>query len=308
MSGMDAFVFPGQGSQRRGMGRELFDEVPEYRAVESEVDALVGYSMRELCIEDPHGRLNDTRYTQPALYVVNALYFYRAVRQGKRPEYLAGHSVGEYSALFAAGAFDFITGLRLARKRGELMSRSRGGGMAAVIGVSPSAIEEIFRTCELTGLDIANFNSPSQTVISGPDAELKRVAAPLEAAGVRLYVPLPVSAAFHSRYMLQTATEFADFLLAQTFREPRIPVVANVTGKPYPDAASIPDLLRRQIASPVHWLQSVRHLIDRGVTTFTELGPGNVLTRLVQEIRQSRNTAPVTGSRFAFSPGNPATQ
>ncbi len=288
MTGMTAFVFPGQGSQKRGMGRELFDEVPEYKAVESEVDEIVGYSMRKLCIEDPNSLLNDTRFTQPALYVVNALYFYRAISQGKRPAYVAGHSLGEYDALLAAGAFDFTTGLRLVRRRGELMSQAKNGGMAAVIGLAPQRIEPILRDNGLASLDVANFNSTSQTVISGPVQDIKRAGARFEAAGARLYMPLQVSAAFHSRYMAQAAREFAEFLCSVSFNEPRIKVIANVTAQPYAGAAWISELLVRQISSSVLWTQSVRYLIDRGVTQFAEIGPGNVLTRLVQDIQQSQ--------------------
>ncbi len=289
MSITTAFVFPGQGSQKRGMGRELFDEVPEYREAEREVDAIVGYSMRQLCIEDAGGLLSDTRYTQPALYVVNALYYYRAIRQG-RPTYLAGHSLGEYNALLAAGAFDLTTGLRLVKKRGELMSRAKDGGMAAVVGVSPGRIEQILRDNGLTSLDVANFNSTSQTVISGPREDIKRAAARFEAAGARLYMPLVVSAAFHSRYMVQAAQEFAEFLRPVAFNELRTQVIANATGRPYAGAASIAELLVKQISSSVLWVHSVRYMIDRGVTQFTEVGPGNVLTRLVQDIQQPRQT------------------
>jgi malonyl CoA-acyl carrier protein transacylase len=132
---MIAFVFPGQGSQKRGMGAGLFDEARQYAEVEKEVDAILGYSLRELCLEDPDNRLKETEFTQPCLYVVNALHYYKAVNQGARPDYLAGHSLGEYNALLAAGVFDFLTGLRLAQRRGELMSRAKNGGMAAVIGL-----------------------------------------------------------------------------------------------------------------------------------------------------------------------------
>src|SRR6185295_15987496 len=130
---MIAFVFPGQGAQKRGMGQGLFDEVREYSAVEREVDALMGYSMRKLCLEDVDNRLKETQYTQPALYVVNALHYYKARSQGLQPGFLAGHSLGEYNALLAAGVFDLLTGLRLVKKRGELMARARAGGMGAII-------------------------------------------------------------------------------------------------------------------------------------------------------------------------------
>src|ERR1700733_8040785 len=132
---MIAFIFPGQGSQKRGMGQGLFDDVREYAVAEKEVDMILGYSLRKLCLEDADNRLKETQFTQPSLYVVNALYYYKALRQGPRPSYLAGHSLGEYNALHAAGVFDLLTGLRLVKKRGELMSQAKNGGMGAVIGL-----------------------------------------------------------------------------------------------------------------------------------------------------------------------------
>src|SRR5881397_1216148 len=150
---MIAFVFPGQGSQKRGMGQGLFDDVPQYAAVEKAVDAILGYSMRRLCLEDPENRLKETQFTQPSLYVVNALHYYKAAREGTQPAYLAGHSLGEYNALLAAGVFDFLTGLRLVKKRGELMSQARNGGMAAVIGLDADRIAKVIQENGLAGID-----------------------------------------------------------------------------------------------------------------------------------------------------------
>jgi malonyl CoA-acyl carrier protein transacylase len=286
---MIAFVFPGQGSQRKGMGEELFDTVPEYAAVERDVDAMLGYSMRRLCLEDPDRRLTQTQYTQPSLYVVSALHYYKAAARGAKPDYLAGHSLGEYDALLAAGAFDFLTGLRLVQKRGELMSQAKNGGMAAVIGLSADKVAKVIRDDGLAGLDVANFNTPSQTVVSGPVDEVKRSGPFFEKAGAQMYIPLQVSAAFHSRYMVDAARAFADFLAPMSFAAPAIPVVANATAQPYPsvDASeAIKSLLVDQITHSVQWMQSIRFLIGRGVTEISEMGPGNVLTRMVQQIRQ----------------------
>src|SRR5215471_15341352 len=289
---MIAFVFPGQGSQKRGMGRGLFDEVGEYAAVEKEVDTILGYSLRELCLEDTDNRLKETQFTQPCLYVVNALHYYKAAGQGARPAYLAGHSLGEYNALLAAGVFDFLTGLRLVQRRGELMSRAKNGGMAAVIGLGARLVANVIRENGLASIDVANFNTPSQTVVSGPVEDVRRAGPLFEKAGARLYMPLQVSAAFHSRYMADAAKAFADFLDPVPFAAPKIPVVANATAQPYPTdrgSESIKSLLVKQITHSVQWTQSIRFLISQGVTQFSEMGPGNVLTRMTQQIQQEED-------------------
>ena len=288
---MIACVFPGQGSQKRGMGQGLFDEVREYAAVERDVDAMLGYSMRKLCLEDADNRLKETQYTQPSLYVVNALHYYKAVSEGARPAWLAGHSLGEYNALLAAGVFDFLTGLRLVQKRGELMAQAKNGGMGAVIGLDAATISRVLQDSGLTTIDVANFNSPSQTVVSGPIEDIKRAGAFFEKAGAQMYVPLQVSAAFHSRYMEDAAKKFADFIAPMAFAAPRIPVVANATAQPYPTfnaSDAVKKLLVDQITHSVQWTQTVRFLLAQGVAQFSEMGPGNVLTRMVQQIQQAK--------------------
>lgn len=288
---MAVYVFPGQGSQKKGMGAGLFDEVAEFLAVEKEIDSLLGYSLRHLCLEDSENQLNQTQYTQPCLYIINALHYYKAVSAGcADPRYLAGHSLGEYNALLAAGAFDFLTGLRLVKKRGELMSQARDGGMAAVLGLSTAVIAQVIQANGLSTIDVANFNSPGQTIISGPLKDITRAAAFFDKAGVKMYVPLPVSAAFHSRYVADAAVAFDDFLQGFKFNALQTPVVANVTGRLYPSgdpSAVIRATLVRQITQPVLWSQSIRFLLNRGEVDFTEMGPGNVLTRLIQEIKDA---------------------
>jgi len=267
----------------------LFDEVREYAAAEQEVDAILGYSMRMLCLEDAGNRLKQTQFTQPSLYVVNALHYYKAVSEGSRPAYAAGHSLGEYNALLAAGVFDFLTGLRLVVKRGELMSQARNGGMAAVIGLGADRIPQVIQENGLTSVDVANFNTPSQTVVSGPVDDIKRAGPFFENAGAQMYIPLQVSAAFHSRYMADAAQAFAAFLAPLSFAAPRIPVVANVTARLYPTenaSETVKSLLVRQITQSVLWTESIRFLAGQGVTEFREVGPGNVLTRMVQQIQQ----------------------
>ena len=283
---MIAAIFPGQGSQRRGMGQGLFDEVREYAALEPDVDRLVGYSMRQLCLDDPDNRLKETQYTQPALYVVNALHYYKAHSAGTRPDMVAGHSLGEYSALLVAGAFDFLTGLRLVRERGALMAKARDGGMAAVVGVGVERVADILRRERLESLDVANYNTPKQVVVSGPVGDIER-AGPIFTQAGAMFFPLPVSAAFHSRYMTEASVEFERFLATVSFNALTLPVISNVSGAPYPGggAAAIRDALVSQLRMPVLWEQSVRYMMRAGVTEFTEMGPGNVLTRLVQQIK-----------------------
>ncbi|MCP4363201.1 MAG: ACP S-malonyltransferase, partial [Chloroflexi bacterium] len=209
---MNVYIFPGQGSQEQGMGQGLFDEVAEFTIWEPEIDALLGYSIRQLCLDDPEQRLKQTQYTQPALYMVNALHYLKKRAEGTTPDYVAGHSLGEYNALLVAGAFDFMTGLRLVQKRGKLMAQAKAGSMAAIIGLTPEQIGEALQANGLTGIDMANYNAPSQIVISGSAAEVDQAEAVLNQAGARLVIPLPVSAAFHSRLMEPAAKEFAEFL------------------------------------------------------------------------------------------------
>lgn len=268
------------------MGAELFERYADWTA---EADAVLGYSIRELCIEDPRGELGLTQFTQPALYVVNALT-YRARQDAgtPAPDFVAGHSLGEYNALQAAGVFDFATGLRMVRRRGEIMGQVSGGGMAAVVGLDPARIREVLDSSEAgRRLDVANLNSFDQTVIAGPKDDLAAVKADFEAAGVRAYIPLNVSAPFHSRYMREPQAAFAAFLADIPLAAPAIPVLANVTGRPY-EAGRERETLAAQIGSSVHWLESMVFLLDQPEPQFEEVGPGSVLTKIVAQIRKRR--------------------
>lgn len=285
---MSVFLFPGQGSQKVGMGGDLFDEVLHSIAIESEIDSILGYSIRQLCLQDAEGRLKQTNYTQPALYVVNALHCQKAVAEGGKPTAVAGHSLGEFNALLAAGCFDFLTGLRLVAKRGELMSKALNGGMLAVVGLSADRMAQVVSDAELYTLDAANFNAPTQTVLSGPIEDLKLAAPLLQAAGAAMCVQLPVSAAFHSRYMRDAARAFGDFLAGFEFQPPALTVLSNVTALPYrPDATSaeIREKLVQQMVKPVRWMEIIRYFAHQGEEDLREVGPGNVLTRLTQQIR-----------------------
>ena len=275
------FVFPGQGSQSVGMGETLF---AEFADLTKRADEILGYSIKKLCVEDPDGNLNLTQYTQPALFAVNCLtYLQKMAETGQKPDFAAGHSLGEYTALFAAGAFDFETGLRLVQKRGELMGRAKGGGMAAVIGLSAEKVREILEGSGIDTIDVANYNSPKQTILSGPKEDLESAKSAFEEGGARRYLPLKVSAAFHSRYMSEAGSEFSEFLSQITFSELEIPVISNVTATPH-EGATIGKNLSLQITSSVRWQESVEYLAKQGCEDFIEIGPGNVLTKLIQQI------------------------
>jgi len=279
-------LFPGQGSQIKGMGADLFDRFPDWTAV---ADAALGYSMRELCVDDPRGELVLTNFTQPALFTVNAMTYRARQEEGRpAPAFVAGHSLGEYNALLAAGVFDYATGLALVAKRGALMSAVRGGGMSAVIGLKPDAIDAVLAESEPgRRLDVANVNSFDQTVIAGPKADLEAVEAPLAAAGARGCIPLNVSAPFHSRYMRAAQDDFTAFLAAFPLRAPEIPVVANATARPYV-AEAVRETLARQIGSSVRWLESMLWLLDQRDAEFEEVGPGAVLTKILAQIKKKR--------------------
>lgn len=282
------YVFPGQGSQRAGMGSDLF---PKYAHLVKRADAVLGYSIVTLCMEGPAERLADTRYTQPALFVVNALSYLERVKQtGIVPDYVAGHSIGEFNALFAAGAFDFLTGLELVKERGALMAQMEGGGMAAVLGMSVERLKELLAEHGFSSIDIANYNAPEQTVISGPRDDIMIAKQVLERSGARMVVPLKVGAAFHSRYMASVETAFARFLASYQFSRLKIPVISNLEATPY-HGASIAENLVKQISHPVQWMQSLLYLARQPSPEFHEIGPGRVLTSLTKQILEGSNAS-----------------
>lgn len=276
------YVFPGQGAQMVGMGGSLFDEFEEMTAI---ADRVLGYSVKRLCLEDPEGRLGDTTFTQPALYTVNALmYMKKLIESGGRPDYVAGHSLGEYNALYAAGVFDFESGLQLVRSRGDVMGKASGGGMAAVIGLQEEQLRETLLEHGFISLDIANLNTPTQIAISGPRKNIEEACAILETLpNVKMVVPLKTSGAFHSRYMKEAQEKFAETVRTIRFQPPRLPVISNVTARPY-KVDCIAELLISQITHPVKWTESIRYLLGKDEMTFEEIGPGRVLTGLIQKI------------------------
>ncbi|BCB74877.1 hypothetical protein GCM10022251_54080 [Phytohabitans flavus] len=273
------YVFPGQGSHRVGMGEGLFERYPH---LVRQADSVLGYSIAELCLRGSAERLTDTRYTQPAIYVVNALSYLERVRDtAVIPDIVAGHSVGEYAALFAGGAFDFVTGLELVDERARCMASAGPGAMGAVIGLPAQELRD--RLADLSeAVDIANLNSETQTVISGPPDEIDRVIAALRRADGVTAIRLKVSGAFHSRYMAGAAERFGPHLDRYRYGLLRLPVVANATARPYADG-TVADLLRRQVTAPVRWAETVRYLLDQPDPRIEEIGSGDVLTRLLPQ-------------------------
>lgn len=279
-----ACVFPGQGSQRKGMGEDVFDHYP---SLVNEASEILGYSIKELCLNDPARKLNNTEYTQPALFVVNALSYLKLKEETRLvPAAVAGHSLGEFNALFAAGAMDFETGLMLVQKRGAIMAKMQQGGMAAVKGLSKKQIDAVIERHGLQALDIANYNTPNQIVLSGPRELINSSGAPFEAAGASMYFPLNVSGAFHSRYMLLAKEEFERFLQPFHFSPLQIPVVSNVEARFY-EAGKIKSMLANQLVQPVRWTESINFLLAQGELIFKEVGPGDVLTKLIYSIRDA---------------------
>ncbi len=274
---MSVFLFPGQGSQHIGMGAELFDLHPD---IVQQADDVLGYSIKDLCLNDPHQHLNQTQYTQPALYTVNAL-MYR--HQQQRPAFTAGHSLGEYNALLAAGVFDFATGLQLVKRRGELMQHATGGGMAAVIGLTEAALQTAIINEGFSSIDIANLNAPNQIVISGPNADIENISPRLEKHGAMMVIPLKVSGAFHSRYMQPAQEQFTHYLNQFTFQAPQIPVIANVSAQPY-TTNNIVNNLAQQLTQSVRWSESILYLVNQDEHQFEEVGPGKVLTGMLRHI------------------------
>jgi len=292
-----AFVFPGQGSQYVGMGKALYEASGAARRVFHQADEVLGFKLSQLCFEGPAEELEDTINAQPAILTVS-LACLEAVRErletlGQKwqpPRFVAGHSLGEYTALVAAGVLDFSDALRLVRERGRLMKEQgdhRPGGMAAVIGVDRGTLELL---CEQASAEthqiviVANANSPEQFVISGELSALDRAIELIRGAGARTVVPLRISIASHSPLMQQAASRLAEIIDHSPLRDPQVPVVTNFAGQVRTSAEHIRGELASQMVTPVEWVGSVREMVANGVDTFVEIGPGQVLSRLIRRI------------------------
>ena len=298
--GKVAYVFPGQGSQWVGMGRDLYSSSPQARKVFEEADSTLGFPLSQLCFEGPEEMLRQTVNAQPAILAVSIAYLRASPRLQDRdnaPAFLAGHSLGEYTALVAAQVLDFTDAIYLASERGRLMQEAgekAPGGMAAILGLDEASVNDI---CQPTGTQIANINCPGQIVISGSTQALAQAIELAKTKGARRAIPLQVSGAFHTPLMQSAVEGLSQVISRVAFHEPLIPIVANTTAQPITDAEAVKDELLNQLCHCVQWQRSIEYMIEEGVSTFIEIGPGQVLTGLIKRIDKDVQALSIEGQR-----------
>ncbi len=292
-----AFIYPGQGSQTVGMGQSFLEDEKSRQFFES-ADQVMEMSLSKLMLEGPQEELTLTYHAQPALLTVSSMITERLMRKGIRPDYTAGHSLGEYSALVASNVLEFPKAVDVVHKRGLYMNEAvpaGKGAMAAILGMDSEELEKVANeVTDSTGVvQLANLNCPGQIVISGTKAGVEQACAVAKERGAKRAIPLDVSGPFHSELMRSASQDLAKVLSESFLLNAKIPVVTNVRAEAETNAAQLQDLLVHQLYSPVLWEQSVRQMIELGVTTFVEVGPGKVLSGLVKKIDRSVQVLPV---------------
>ncbi len=281
-----AFLFPGQGSQAVGMGKDLYENFESAKSVFDTADSTLGKSITKICFEGPEEDLKQTVNTQPSI-VTMSIAAMEALRSQVNivPDYVAGHSLGEYCAMFTAGVMSLESTLSAIQKRADLMGATKGGSMAAVLNASDEQLKAGLEEGSKVGyVDVANYNSPAQVVITGADDAVKAASDYLLANGVRRVVPLAVSGAFHSKFMEGAGKEFAEFISGVELNDASIPVITNVDAEATTSSEDFRAKMPKQIYSSVHWTQTIQKMVEDGVDTFIEIGPGKVLAGLNKKI------------------------
>lgn len=291
-----AFIFPGQGAQSVGMGKDIYENSSVAKKVYDRFDEIIGRKLTDICFEGPEDSLKQTINTQPAILATSiALLEVLKEKLDIKPDYVAGHSLGEYGALYTADVLSLDDTIKAIAKRAELMSHAKSGSMAAVLGLSQNLLEEIISTVDGV-VSIANYNTPEQLVITGEEDAVSKVSSLASEKGAKRVIPLAVSGAFHSALMKPAGEEFAQFVKELKFNDASIPVVTNVDAEETTQGSDFEEKMPRQIYSSVYWTQIIQHMISQGVDTMIEIGPGSVLMGLNRKISRDIKTYNVSNS------------